>query len=382
MPDKELVILHHEPQTKTVRHNFFMDGLQAKDFTILYCDIHPLVIGDMDICDQEVSSSYVTVFSYDQIKQIIAAHRNAVFILAFDANLKSLPILRYLTRYDCRTIRIGIHTAINLSFGEKLISIRSYGWNKVPVFLMMTWRRLLFACRTVFSPLKTVDIFFYCGENSRRLNSGQHMVAINSFDYEDARQLQRQPNLPDFGSGRFAVFLDQYYPYHPDVKIDGGKAPTPALYFNALNCFFDRIEQELGLEVIIAAHPKAMYRNHEFGARKLYKYRTAELVKASDLVIAHDSMAISFAILYRRPLYLCYTSEFLKMGRTTMSLMRKNAKQLGCPLIPLDDEYELALPLVNERTYAEYQYSYLTSEESESRFNIDIIADALFTLDR
>lgn len=381
MYSKELVILNHEPLTKTVRHNYFMDGLETKGFTILYCDIHPLVIGNIDICNQEDICSCITIFSYDQIKRIIATHQHAVFILAFAENLKSLPILRYLTQYNCRTIRIGIHTAINLSFREKLCGIRSYGWNKIPVFLMMLWHRMLFTCQTIFNPLKAVDIFFYCGENSRQLNSGQQMIAINSFDYEYTCRLQEQPDIPDLEFGRFAVFLDQYYPYHPDIRIDKGKTLTPSQYYNSLNQFFNHIEKILGMEVVIAAHPKAVYQNHEFGNRKLYKYYTAELVKASGLVIAHDSMSISFAILYHRPLILCYTSEFLRMGRSTMPWMRKIAKQLKCPLIPLDDEYELALPLVNERAYAKYKYSYLTSKMSEYQSNIDIITNALLALE-
>ena len=380
MPKSELIIFHHEPLTKAVRHNFFINGLESKGFKILYCDVHHLVIGELEVCDREKNSSCITVFSYEQVAKIIAEHQNAIYILAFEANLKSLPILQYLTFYSCRTVRIGIHTAINLSLKDKLMNIRSYGWNKVPVFLMTLLDRLLFTCKTINSPLKEIDIFFYCGENSRLHNSAKRMIAINSFDYEDVRQ-QLQPIPSELGSKRFAVFLDQYYPYHPDVKIDGGKPPTPAFYFESLNRLFNRIEQEIGLEVLIAAHPKAEYNNHEFGARKLYKYRTAELVRASDLVIAHDSMAVSFAILYKRPIYFCYTSEFLKMGRSTMAMMRKNAQELNCPLIPLDNDYKLILPVVNDQAYSAYQYSYLTSRESENLSNIDILSNALCSLD-
>ena len=34
-----------------------------------------------------------------------------------------------------------------------------------------------------------------------------------------------------------------------------------------LNSLFDQIEKEYNIEILIAAHPSALYRGHEFGGR-------------------------------------------------------------------------------------------------------------------
>ena len=102
-----------------------------------------------------------------------------------------------------------------------------------------------------------------------------------------------------------AVFLDEYHPFHPDWFLWGyTKNPlNPEKYYAQLCALFDKIEEEVGLRVVIAAHPRSVYEKHPdyFKGRTLHRGKTRELIRKSKLVITHASTANNFAVLYKKP---------------------------------------------------------------------------------
>lgn len=165
------------------------------------------------------------------------------------------------------------------------------------------------------------------------------------------------------------VFLDEYLPFHPDFIRSGSAAPaTPDKYYPSICKFFDLIENKLGVNVLIAAHPRSRYDDHPdyFGGRLVIRGKTVELVKRSKFVIAHDSTSINFAVLFRKPI-IFITSNQLKQG-----LMRLNveafASQFGKKPINLDEsisinwEKELS---VNEIIYLNYENNFIKKTNTQ-----------------
>ena len=79
---------------------------------------------------------------------------------------------------------------------------------------------------------------------------------------------------------------------------------TPEEYFPRICRFFDFIEEKYGYRTVVAAHPRAHQGELDihYGGRKVIFQETAELVRNSDLVFVHNSMAINFAVLFNKPM--------------------------------------------------------------------------------
>ena len=109
-----------------------------------------------------------------------------------------------------------------------------------------------------------------------------------------------------------AVFIDEYRPYHRDLRAMGYKRIVDAdVYYAQLRRLFDRIERELGLEVVIAACPRADYSDMPgiFGNRRTVQNVTSRIIADCRLALAHRSTAIGFAVAFGKPVLLIATRE-------------------------------------------------------------------------
>ncbi|MEA4995138.1 MAG: hypothetical protein VB075_13945 [Petrimonas sp.] len=372
---KEIVIIHHEPLTKKIKRNFFIDELISKGIVVMYIDVHYVLFEKLSLIDEIQTDYSFSVKNINQIKELIFKHRNALFILEFDLTVKSFWILRYLTKNNCLMSSFGIHSSINLSLKEKIMNIHNYGIGKLLPFAINFINKLAVKLLKIFYPIKNIDIAFYCGSSSfDKYKNVNIKVPINSFDFEDFIAVGSHSCENSLVSDKYAVFLDEYLPYHPDVKIWGKQALKPDEYFKCLNKLFDEIERVLSIKVVIALHPKADYSTNIFLNRATFKYKTAELVRDCEFVIAHDSLSISFAILNSKPILFTYMSDFFKMGTTIMVLLKKFSKMLDCTLLRMDQDFSInEVPRFSESGYLNYKYKYLTNENSENVKNVDIL---------
>jgi hypothetical protein len=208
------------------------------------------------------------------------------------------------------------------------------------------------------------DLVFTAGEAARRhhLNDAVAIAQIHHFDLDAAHKGVAVPaSIPE----RYIVFIDDYLPFHPDFSALGSRTIEPQAYYKALNEFFGKVETESGLPVVIAAHPKGVYETNRFGGRALQSGATNSLVEHATLVLAHASTAISFAVIFRKPVWLLYTSEIVAVHPYLYKSMVMTAKMLGCPIMDLE-RAEVALldrSHVDVRKYAAYYRMYVSAAD-------------------
>lgn len=102
----------------------------------------------------------------------------------------------------------------------------------------------------------------------------------------------------------YIVFVDDYYPYHPEAHIcDGENEDAVAeAYHKTMNEFFDYVEKQYQCKVVIAAHPYANYLDYNpFNGREVYYGKTAPLIRDSQSVCIHCSNAFSYVALFDKP---------------------------------------------------------------------------------
>lgn len=200
----------------------------------------------------------------------------------------------------------------------------------------------------------------------RGLHSVAHKIWAHSFDFDfylGCREAVSASAAP------YAVFLDEDMIYHSDYDYLGMKPPTTErAYYASMNDFFKTLENDIGLPVVVAAHPRSRYdlHPHLWNGRTVICAKTAQLVRDAAVVLCHQSTAISFAIMWRKPIIFLTTNELLSsyvgpriaFGSTLLGAPLLNVDGGGKQLLNIMPDAK-SLPSVDEVAYAKYTDEYI-----------------------
>lgn len=160
--------------------------------------------------------------------------------------------------------------------------------------------------------LKKADFMVFGGKENMDFYKSINLVdkntkniLIHALQFEECLNAKDYIEDFDIKDKNYAVFLDQYIPYHPD-HIELGLYIPAKQYYDEINKLFSIIEQAIDIEIVIAAHPKADIEKYTevFQGKKIIKFHTPDLIKNSKLVIANFSTAISYAVYFRKKLII------------------------------------------------------------------------------
>jgi hypothetical protein len=207
------------------------------------------------------------------------------------------------------------------------------------------------------------------------INGRTNLLKAHALDYDLFLASKNFPELKQ--NQKYAVFLDHYLPYHPDTI--GNEVINPEHYYKTLNNFFEYVELKLGLEVVIAPHPRADYTRigNPFNNRLIANYPTHNIVKNSELVITHYSTSVAFAVLYNKPLlflnddlYRLNIQNFINnmadfFHKSPINLSKSNF------IIRIEDI------VVDNHIYNSYKELYIKENNTPEKKYWDIFADYL-----
>ncbi len=231
-------------------------------------------------------------------------------------------------------------------------------------------------------PATIADIAVVSGRKSlsyARASTPRRLDA-HTFDYDVFLAESARPPKP---AGPCAVFLDQNLAINGD-RLVTGSAPcvSKERYFAALNRFFDEFELQTGCPVVIAARPRTQYADAAqlFGQRAVIFGKTPELVRNASIVFAHYSTAISFPVMWRRPVVLL-TSDELRSSKRQQNI-DAFSYHLAAPLInidrpPPDAAAMAAWATFSESAYAAYEEMHIKMRGTPERPLWEIFADAV-----
>lgn len=78
-------------------------------------------------------------------------------------------------------------------------------------------------------------------------------------------------------------------------------------YYNQINKFFDLIEKTFKKKIIVCGHPKRKLKG--LYSRKMVFNRSVELTQNAAFCMAHNSYAVNFPIILKKPFILLSTNE-------------------------------------------------------------------------
>lgn len=182
-------------------------------------------------------------------------------------------------------------------------------------------------------------------------------------NHPDVEQYVRLQSSPERRTDRFIVFIDQNFPYHvdlrvwqPDIKIED----LARRFFPSINRFFNHLEKVYDCKVVIAVHPKAQYRDNPFEGREMVSFSTAALVRDSIGVCMHSSNALSFVMLYDKPVVSMVNGAIKDVDHQYNQIIN-TVNHCGVPLVDTDSPLYEDFPLSNlnpetRRQYIEYYF--------------------------
>jgi len=204
------------------------------------------------------------------------------------------------------------------------------------------------------------------------------IVHVHSYDYESFRQEKEGESAALISHIPYLVYLDQNF--GSVVKAYRGRPLCNTnTYYDDLNRFFSLVEDKIGMEVVIAAHPKWNVKNqsHPFGGRSIIQNKTANLVGNSAGVLANYSTSIHLAVLYRKPLTFLDSKDYSYFVRSNTKLF---AKELDATLINIQkrgDTDIVNLSRVTEDKYREFVQKYIKEQSSPDGSLWGVVCDYL-----
>jgi len=190
-----------------------------------------------------------------------------------------------------------------------------------------------------------------------RLNCAEVLPMLH-FDAEEAR------SAPEYSAARqpYAVFLDQVMIDHPELELMKMSSEVdPERYHPALERCFLAVEDQTGLDVIVAPHPKATQQSRARFGHRVVDAPTASLVRGSSLVLCHYTTAVSFPVIFHKPV-LFLTSDKMETNASGVMVARLSS-WLGSRRVNIDHlPPRVSIPSIAEARYRRYQQAFLYSD--------------------
>ena len=104
---------------------------------------------------------------------------------------------------------------------------------------------------------------------------------------------------------KLAIFIDENLISHPDYKIFGLNFKNyKDEYYNLIRLTLKHFEKRYNIKVVVCIHPTQIKENYKkyFSGFKCVLGKTQEYSRKASLVFIHQSTAISFSVIYKKPL--------------------------------------------------------------------------------
>lgn len=369
---KTVIIVSQAPLTPQIDRNTYFSQLLNNGFNVKFWDISKILHPGMVYADEFDHKDAIKVENIKELENRIIQldQENTIYFFDFDPNTDSDYIFGIFSKYNCYCVRIDMYA--NTSIRDTIL-------NKVKSIFKEGGIILL---RSKIRNLKSKLTNKYCSKFTfnRYLSSSvfsNRTDCINHPDYDEYLKNHNKYPL----DGKYILFVDTYFGYHPDVKYiykDQGTLDTKR-YYESMNTFFNHLETKYKIPVIIAAHPK--YQLHEFNdydGRKIIKYNTLPLLKGAECVIVQVCNTFSWITLLNKPVLMVSNNSYLRAPNILKSLRSlSNILKLKFYNIDKTPYNRIKFNRIKERYRKKYIYNYLTSKETENLTNLQIFENII-----
>jgi len=301
-------------------------------------------------------------YSSDEKKRFLfQKHKNEVFCQSLDEILSILNIINKndIVFYNVAFIDYKRFIHLIKYFNKKKIRYGIIANMSSPVlYYKSIFRRIIFfiekrsllfskiirrVVRKIKKPFFNPDFIITAGKtpylyNKLTYGSKPKYFNIPSIDYQKSVNID-QNGLDSLKNKKFIVLIEQGDPFHPDQKHIKQDKIIAKEYYKKIEIFLQELEKKTGLETIVALPPKTNLFFPElldfFSDRLCFINKTAELIKYSEMVVMQKSTAISFALLFKKPILFF---SLLKSG-DEFEIIKKLANSFSQHVYSLEENF-------------------------------------------
>lgn len=304
------------------------------------------------------------------ISEIEALPSKSYFIYHFQINHRTESLIKSILSKSIKTIRIDMNDSLS-KFGyvfDKWSNRLKYIKKPSLIYTKIRDSKAIKRLQDTpgFNQIKT----FRTGQKY----SGDYSITFDDvYSYEKVKNQEWETPYKDY-----ILFADIALPNHIDFTNLNISTIDKDIYFKKINSFFDKIEQETGLPVIIAAHPKSR-KHKDYGTRPFIFGKTDQLIANSNLVLMHYSSTMSYCALAKKPLVFLTTNEFYKKNTFLHSILKRiqiQSKYLNTQYINIDDFSKFTIPDPDNDRYKQFINDFLLSSHFPKK-NENIILEYL-----
>lgn len=327
---------------------FCLDEL-CKDFDLEYWDCTDFIYLPQRF-ENKLNRPYLRkIHTIGELRQNLKRiPKDAIITFVFNLCERNRKVLKALSKRFPTIVHISFYANTPYSDDVKKESPTS----------VTTRKKLLLAVKKTFYNsllLRTfVKILFHPSQYRVWINQWQWKKEISRFEeivwFKCARNAEYHINHPDVEQymslknatqrrcDRYIVYIDQYFPYHVDLKYhmpDMNQSQLVEDFFPSMNHYFSYLEKQYDCKVVIAVHPMANYQDNPYEGREICLFQTAALVRDSIGVCMHSSNALSFVILFNKPVVSLINSAIRKVPRLNNQILNTTT-DWHIPLVDTD----------------------------------------------
>lgn len=382
---KKIIYLIEYPFDSRDYDRFGVNIFEGAGFSLEVWDLVKIVrpVSLHKFLDSQNKLLWNKIRTFVSIKELYSAmvelSHDTIFISLLHYSIDSLPVYRILTKLKfryCVYLATPVRTLSNKKRNSFLKKVSTISFHKL-------LSKLIMITPYAWLGIKPANYLFAATDNSLTyrksfpIDSSTEIVWAHVLDYDLYLDICNR----NFALEKIAVFIDESVASHPDYTIMGTKPfVSGERYFPAMRRFFDWIESEYKLKVIIAAHPYSKYKERDslFGERDIVYGKTVEYIAKSSLVLSHSSSVVEMAVLYKKPI-ACITTNELSQSMQQV-LIDEISFELKRKIINVDvGEYEIDFS-INEKIYDEYINKKIKKNGTPKLSFCKIVADKIETI--
>jgi len=357
---KELIFFTTRTLTERDFKRFQFEFFLKEDFRITVCNLAFLFeYEEVFLKPFSNSLNHKNLDSYDSLNCFLSKINigNTCLILLFPINSKTIDFYKLISKYKLNYINIKLGLTSSPYSDYKRIVIRLY------YFLFK-----------LFYNLKPAQIIFYAGSIAKhnlydfKTNFDTKLISVSSLDYLNALNTINKKKIDQ----PYFVFIDEMYVSHPDFKGLDVMKMSEKKYFTEINTILKKIQKKYNLKPIVCLHPRSDKRwesNFDF---ETIKNQTRELIGYSNFVLTHSSTAISYAVLFYKPIIQIKMNTYSKYF---LNALENYNKELETDILHFNncfDTKNLKL-VVNKELYNLYIKNYFNDNSNSKLYSKELI---------
>ena len=359
MKIRKVLIITQSKFTKRDYARFEVDYFIKNNYQVIIYDLTKILRSSFYINNYTPSDSFIN----NQVR-VIKSIEDFENDLAIEKNNSYLFAMCWINLYYDEIMVFKLLSKYNIPYSQFKLAILP---DIRPWYIRILSKHYYdFKTKIINKEINPADLVLLAGKKAKlqigiKKSKKSKQINCGSFDYNlfiDNSKNEKKSKLIDYPE---IVFIDQYWPSHPD--FDGKGLLNPEFYYTKVNTFLNELNFQFNMTCGIAFHPRTSCDNNYF-IYNGYTHQTIDLIKNAKIVVAHHSTSLSFAVLYNKPIIHI---SFLKIKNTiNHKYIQKLSELLQTPLYYIDnkDAVNIKIPTVNEKMYKQYIRDYLLDKST------------------